>query len=660
MEVTLPVARRAWSVPAVVGWASFALVLALVVYTVVGAPLDGQPTDPYAWSAAATGLFGAAMAAMLLTRLPRHPIGWLFLVLGITRAVAGAAGVWSVAALVTHPGRPVGALASWLQLWTPSVGLALAPLVVILFPDGRLPGPRWRVVPVLSGLAVVLVAVVLPAGSWSYRGPRLLAAAPVPDDPFAHIVNALYESGIVLAAVSAVIALVGLLVRARRSTGDVRQQIKWFGFGTVCAFLCNVLAFATGIGWLILIGIAATFLGVGFGIFRFRLYDVDRLIRRTLIYGLVTVALVTAFAALDVTGAVVTGRDSTVAVALAAFVVALLLRPARDRAQDLVDRLYDHRAYNGIRLMRRLGQRVGREVVDPVRVRDALRLVLRDPGLDVFYSIPQAPDEVMVDGAGDPVDLSAAAGGRSIVAVQRDGRDVAVIVHGSVDELQLAALLPAAASVLEHARLQAELSVQLAALRASRGRIAAAGDAERRRIERDLHDGAQQRLVGLAVHIQSARRGTSHPPDVDELLTFTVEQLQAGVADIRALVHGILPPALVSAGLPAALAELGDVAVLCDLTGRLHPDIEATAWFVACEGVANAHKHAPGAAVTVTVGIRGAWLHMEVGDRGPGGARPDGDGLRSLADRVDAHGGALAVHSPAGGGTRLTADLPCG
>ena len=475
---------------------------------------------------------------------------------------------WGEAPLVTHPGRPAGALASWLQLWTPSVGLALAPLIIILFPNGRLPSPRWRVVPVLIGIAVVLVALVFPAGAWLYRGPRLLPSAPVPDDPFAHTINALYESGIALVVVSAAIALVGMLIRARRSTGDTRQQIKWFGFGAACAFASNKLALVTGIGWLIQIGIVATFLGIGFGIFRFRLYDVDRLIRRTLIYGLLTIALAVAFAALDVTAAVFTGQDSTIAVALAAFVVALLLRPARDRVQDLVDRLYDQRAYNGVRLLSQLGHRVGREVVDPGRVREALRTALRDPQLDVFYPVRQSAADTVVDGTGDPVDLATAAAGRNAVPVRRDGRDIAVIVHGSVDEPHLAAIVPAAATVLEHARLQAELSVQVAELRASRGRIVAAGDAERRRIERDLHDGAQQRLVGLAVHIQSARRGAAHPRAVDELLTFTVDQLQAGVADIRALVHGILPPALVSGGLPAALAELGDVTVDCDLTGR--------------------------------------------------------------------------------------------
>jgi signal transduction histidine kinase len=618
-----------------VGWGSFVIVLGLVAYTLIG----GHPGDPHTWAAAATGLFGAGLAAVLLTRWPRHPIGWLFLIVGLTRGVAGAAAVDSVARQ--------NALASWVQLWTPAVGLALAPMIIVLFPDGRLPGPRWRIVPALTGLALLAVAVVVPIGTWQFRGPRLMPDAPVPDDPAARLVDGFFTAGLAAVAVAAAIALAGLLVRARRSAGDVRQQIKWFGLGAAVAFAANLLALVTGVGWLILPGVAATFLGIGFGIFRFRLYDIDRLIRRTLVYGGLTVALAGAFAALDITTAVVTGRGSTVAAAVSAFVVALLLRPARDRVQDLVDRLYDRRAYSGVRLMRRLD----RDQIDPDRVRSALRTAVRDPGLDVYYPLAGS----IVDGTGQPVVLH----GQTTFPVRRDGHAIAIVVPVEADPTLLAAVLPAAATVLDHARLQAELSVQVAALRASRGRIAAAGDAERRRIERDLHDGAQQRLVGLAVHIQSARRGGPLPPGTDELLAFTVAQLQAGVADIRALVHGILPPALVAGGLAAAVTELGADTVTCDLAARPHPDIEATAWFVLCEAVANARKHAAGAPVSVTARVSGGRLRVEVADTGPGGATVDGDGLRHLADRVDAHGGTLTVDSPAGAGTRITADLPC-
>ncbi len=643
---------------ALVSWASCTVVVVLVAYILIGAPLDGQPIDAYTLSAASTGLFGALFAAVLLPRAPRHPIGWLFLVLGLSRAVAGAAQVWCVSALMNHPGRLGGLLASWLQLWTPVIGVALAPMIIILFPDGRLPGRIWRVVPALTLVALLLGAVAVPAGAWRFRGAALLPTAPVPDDPVAHLTDAVQGTCLAVVAVAAVVALIGLLRRALRTVGDVRQQIKWFGLGITAALVANVLVQLTDIGWLLVPGIAATFAGIGLGIFRFRLYDVDRVIRRTIVYGVLTLALVTAFAALDVTVAVITGGRSPIAAAVAAFVVALLLRPIRDWVQNIVDRLYDRRAYHELQLVRRLGEQIGREAVGPDRVRDTLRRALHDPTLEIYYAVRHTDGAYLVDG--DGVEARIDLGDSAVLPVQRQGQDIAVLVHGPIDPAQLAVVVPAAATALEHSRLQAELSVQLAALRTSRGRIVAAGDAERRRIERDLHDGAQQRLVGLAVHIQSTRRDTSVPSDIDELLTFTVDQLQAGVQEIRALVHAILPPALVTGGLPAALAELRGAAISCHLPDRLDPDIEATAWFVACEGVANARKHAAGSPVTVAVDTGGGRLRVEVVDAGPGGARPDGDGLRQLADRVEAHGGSLTVVSHADTGTRLTAELPCG
>jgi signal transduction histidine kinase len=237
-----------------------------------------------------------------------------------------------------------------------------------------------------------------------------------------------------------------------------------------------------------------------------------------------------------------------------------------------------------------------------------------------------------------------------------------VVVHADTDPARTATVLRAAAPVLEHARLQAELLVQLAEVRASRARLVDAADTERRRIERDLHDGAQQRLVGLALHVQSTRRRSPPPPPIDELLAFTVEQLHAGVEEIRALVRGILSPALVTGGLPAALDEVagvGTVSVDCRIRRRLDPSIEATAWFVVCEGVANATKHASGEPVDVRVSVEDGQLEVRVTDAGPGGADPKGDGLRNLADRVEAHGGRLSIDSPVGDGTRLSAELPC-
>ncbi|HEV7647655.1 MAG TPA: histidine kinase [Actinophytocola sp.] len=607
------------------------------------------------------GFGNAVLGGFVLTRHPGNPIGFLFAFGGLSRAVSLAAGAWSTRALETEPGSlPGGSLASWLQAWTFLPGIAVLPMFVVLFPDGRLPGRRWRVVPALSGVALVLLAVIVPIGLWRYRGEPLLPDSPIPAETQAHVVVAAMVVGIVVAVVGIVLGLAALAGRARRSAGEVRQQVKWFAYGAGCGLVLNFAGDLTGVVWISLLGATAVLTGIGLGIFRYRLYDIDRLINRTAVYGAVSVALVAGFAALDVTLAAIVGRDSVAIAAVSAFVVALLLRPGRDRAQHLVDRIFDRRSHDAVSIMRALGQRVGQEPVGPDAVRAALRRSLRDPSLCLYLYLREA--DVLVDGDGRRVGDLPVAAGQVVDPVTQDGQNIALLVHAPTEPALLRAVVRAGAVVLEHARLQAELLVQLAEVRASRARLAAAGDIERRRIERDLHDGAQQRLVGLALHLQSAKRRSSYPAEFTDLLTFATEQLHAGVEDIRALVHGILPPALAASGLAAALAELarpGEVAVSCGIPARLEPGVEATAWFVACEGVANAVKHASGHLVRVDVSVATDRLLVEVSDDGPGGADADGDGLRNLADRVEAHGGSLRVESPRGAGTRLHAELPC-
>jgi signal transduction histidine kinase len=662
MDVTAS-AARVGVVRVAAGWVACALAVSLTALTIAltladGRSLLGGDLALGCVLAVSNGLLGA----FILTRFPGHRIGWLFAVAGLSRAVAVAADAWCVRALVTQPGSlPFGAFASWLQAWMAFPAIATAPMIVVLFPDGRLPGRIWRVVPALTLIVLLLFAVVVPIGMWPYRGMRLLPDAPVPDTPDARAVITVITIAAGLAVLAVVLALASVLMRARRAAGELRQQVKWFGYGAGCGLVLNMAGLLPGMAWIRVLGAVAVLTGIGLGIFRYRLYDVDRLINRTLVYGIVSVALVGGFAALDITLASILGRGSVVVAAASAFVVALLLRPARDRVQDLVDRVFDRRTYDAVRVLRALGQRVGQEPVEPHSVVAALQRALRDPGLLVFF-YTRHPDG-LVDADGRRVDQLPTGAGQVAHPVTRAGHTVALLLHAAADPALLRAVTRAAALVLEHARLQAELLVQLAEVRASRARLVAASDTERRRIERDLHDGAQQRLVGLALHVQSAKRRSTYPPQVVDLLAFTVEQLHVGVEEIRALVHGISPPALVAGGLPAAMAELarpGEVSVACRVPERLDPGIEATAWFVACEGVANAAKHAPGHQVEVDVSTLDERLMVRVSDSGPGGANPDGDGLRNLADRVEAHGGSLSIHSPAGAGTRMVAELPCG
>jgi signal transduction histidine kinase len=472
---------------------------------------------------------------------------------------------------------------------------------------------------VLVAVELMLLAVVLPVFIWPYRGKRLLPGAPVPDTPDAHFADGMLHVGVGLIALTLVIALTSIVGRARAARAEQRQQLKWFGLGAAFAFAFNLAGLIPGLDWIRVLGVVCVFAGLGLGIFRYRLYDVDRLINRTVVYGALTMLLVGIFASLDVTIALIVGHRSTPVAAISAFAVALLLRPARDRVQDVVDRVFDRRNYSAVRRPRALGDRVGHAPVEPGQVRDVLRAVLRDPSLDIGYYTRSG---LLVDGDGNRF----AAGPHTKTEAVHSGHElVGVLAHQGVDLALLHRVTPAASAVLAHARLQAELQVQLAEVRASRGRLVNAADAERRRIERDLHDGAQQRLVGLAVHIQSTRRRLAPTPGVSELLTFTVDQLQAGVDEIRALVHGILPSTLATSGLPAALAELGrlgDVHVANDLPTRPVMQIEAAAWFVACEGVANAIKHAVGHPVRLTVNAAANALVVHVADDGPGGARP--------------------------------------
>lgn len=648
---------RAWTL---LGWLLCAVTTAMTAFAVLFAFVDGAPPDGDRALDCVLGIGNGLLGAFIVTRWPRHPVGWLFLLSGLVRAVAAAAEAWSYRTLIVAPGSlPGGPFASWLALgFLPSI--AAAPMIVVLFPDGRLPSKIWRVVPVLAASVAVLFGLVVPAALWPQQGRQLLPGASMPDTATTSAVEAAIRAGSVLAVAAVILGLISVTVRARRAAGEVRQQVKWFGFGAACGLAINTAALVPGLSWLRPLGPITVLAGIGMGIFRFRLYHIDRLINRTLVYGLLTTALVAAFAAVDITLALIVGHGSAVITAASAFAAALLLRPLRDTLQDLTDRVFDRRAHDAVGIVRALAQQIGHEQVHPRAVRDALRRALHDPTAELYLHTRE-PD-VLVDPDGAAADPPPDTAHRTTDRVSRDGETIALIVHSGRDPRLVRLVRQTATPLLEHARLQAELALQLVEVRASRARLVQAADAERRRIERDLHDGAQQRLVGLALHIQSARRRGAHPPDVGELLSFTVDELRAGVDDIRALVHGILPPALATGGLPAAIADLarpGKVLVNCQVPTRPAPSIEATAWFVACEGVTNAGKHAPGEPVHVEVSTRDGRLLVRVHDHGPGGADPHGDGLRHLADRVHAHGGTFRVDSPPHGGTSLTAELPC-
>jgi signal transduction histidine kinase len=297
--------------------------------------------------------------------------------------------------------------------------------------------------------------------------------------------------------------------------------------------------------------------------------------------------------------------------------------------------------------------------VPPGEVRDALARALHDDSLQVAYWLPMR--RVYVDEAGRPMELPE--DGRAVTKLD----DIAAIVHDPELDPGLVESAGAAARLaLHNARLQADVSAQLAKVQESRRRIVTAGDEQRRKIERDLHDGAQQRLVALALELRIAQRQFGEAsPELERVLGDAVSELQVAVEELRELARGVHPAVLTEEGLPGALMSLAartPVPVRIDAPEDRFPgEIEAAAYFVACEAIANAVKHAHATQIRVSAQRRDGTLVVEVEDDGVGGARENGagSGLRGLIDRVEAHGGTLRVEGEPGAGTRVVGELPC-
>ncbi len=320
---------------------------------------------------------------------------------------------------------------------------------------------------------------------------------------------------------------------------------------------------------------------------------------------------------------------------------------------------------------RTAGGALGTAIVDlepgasPGRLRDALARALGDSTLQLAFRLPDGAG--YLDTSGQVVDPARPAPGRVVTPVTEASGAVLVHDAGLDQEPQLVRLTAAAASMaLEHARLQAEVQAQLEQVRASRARIVEAGDAERRRLERDLHDGAQQRLVTLSLALGMARdRAAEADPELGSLIESASKEAREALTELRELARGIHPAVLTETGLAGAiqaLVERSPVATTITAVppGRYPAAIEATAYFVVSEALANVAKHARADGAQVMIRKFPGRLLVEVSDDGTGGARSEGgSGLRGLADRVASVGGVLRLDSPAGGGTRLEADIPC-
>jgi signal transduction histidine kinase len=302
----------------------------------------------------------------------------------------------------------------------------------------------------------------------------------------------------------------------------------------------------------------------------------------------------------------------------------------------------------------------------PNELRDALARALGDPSLGLAYWLPQFQSWSDVEGR--PVDLPPAGGGRTATMVDRNGEHVAALVHDPAlsDEPELLEAVSAAAGIaIENGRLHVELRARLEELRGSRSRVIEAGHKERQRLERNLHDGAQQRLIALSLELSLLEQELGDDDGTGKRLAHARQEIATSLGELREVARGIHPAVVSGHGLAVALEQLTaratvPVRLRVVVDERLPESIEVAAYYLVSESLANVAKHASASSATVEVSRAHGQLVVEIVDDGVGGADSErGSGLRGLADRVEALGGRLRVWSPAGGGTRVKAEIPC-
>ncbi|CUR57985.1 putative Integral membrane sensor signal transduction histidine kinase [metagenome] len=626
--------------------------VAAVAFAVGVVPVD-QPA-----LYAVTALVQVAAGAVIVWNFPRHPIGWLLVAIAMTQAPFDAALSYGRHGYAEGwPGARYAEIVS-LSSW-PAGSLAII-LLFLMFPDGRFLSPRWWWV-----VAAWAVGATLLIPGWILN-PRLgddLSAGVNPLAIDASWVEPVFAVGMTFIGTSLVASVLALVMRFRRSHGVERQQLKWV---LLAAAILAVALPATAALWSVwppiryAPALALTFLplAVCVAIVRHHLYDIDLVISRTVAYGAITGVLGAAYAGIVLAaGAFVA---SPVAAAAAAAVVATAFWPLRTWIQDRVDRRFRRARYESRRVMADFADLLRRGEADADGIEEALRTAVGDGDLALGFRL----EGTTYDVSGRPRELTPAPG-RRVASVDTGHHVVTLVCHRGTDDRLVADVLDAGRLALEIAALQMELRRRLEELDSSRARIVAVADEERRRLARDLHDGAQQRLVSIGLDLRHAQHtlNGSAPPEVDRTLDAAVAELGNAIDDLRELASGLRPASL-DQGLASALRELATRSpvpvVVRGAPERFATEVEVAAYFIAAEGLTNAVKHASANSVVLTFVREQGQLVLTVADDGTGGADARrGSGLLGLIDRARAHGGSLTIDSTPSVGTRLLARLPC-
>ena len=647
----------------VVGTATFAF-MALGLAGVRGVmswlPVGLKPFVALAFLAPAT------VGLLIANRQPRNRVAWVLLLGAVLLTVQ----------------LPLGLVLG--RGWTLQADRALWPLlyawpiaVAFIFPTGRFLSSRWRWVAVVGATCFAAFMAQGMLDPEPFTGEDTSIPNPLLGNAAGEwlLANPIWVPlwfGILGTLIAGAASMV---VRLRRAVGIERLQMMWLAWAAVTVptglFLCGLSGFVFGdsfLDWIVfpflLVMQAAMAGAIGIAVLRYRLYAIEQIVNRTLVYASLTFLLLGTYIGITVGLGVLFGGDTPLVVAVATLAVALAFRPLRARIQDLVDRRYRRARYEGVRRVRAFEDEVRDGRRAPEEIGAVLGEALGDPLAELFFWLAETAS--YADAHGEPV-ARLPTDERASREIHRDETRTGMLLHDPallVRRDLLDGVLSAAALSIEMARLRVEVRLQLAEVQASRTRIIEAGYEERRRLERDLHDGAQQRLVSLGVQVRRLQLALPREAKVlSPALDQVVAEVGAAISDLRQIAAGVRPARL-DEGLATALRDLArtsPVPVEVEASReRVAASVEAAAYFVACEALTNAVKHGAPSKVAVRAVRDNGTLLVTIADDGVGGAVVRrGSGLAGLKDRVAAHGGTFEVVSPRGGGTRVEVAIPC-
>jgi signal transduction histidine kinase len=679
-------ARRAPTVAAfaVMLVAVSAIVLALVLDAAVPAAHRAATALDPGWTGGIPGLALAVPGALLLRRLPRHPVAWILSITGVHWALDGLAASWLAYATLTDPARPGAEAAFWIFQRLGATLLLSLPLVLLLYPDGRLPRGRWRTASLIGLASTALLPIVLlmvPSGlaqaqaggpiPAAFAGLDLdLTTVPLPAAvwvPLLAVANALVP-------LSLLVPFAVVVGRYRRSAGDPdrRATMRWLLWAAVVDLLVMLSIVVLPRTWSsfgLTVGVALTGVALTIGIVRPHLVDIDRLLGGTVLYGALAVAVLVVDACVLGAASVLLGerlaeRDAAV---VALLLVTAVYGPLRHRLWLLVRRVVLGRRDDPYGVVATLAEQlersdspeqqllaVARSVAEAFRSPYVAVQVDRAGGESLVASHGRAPADTHVL----PITYRGESVGRLVLP-----RGGARAVLSARDERLLGDVVRQAAFAVRTSHLAGELQ-------RSREQIVAAREEERRRLRRDLHDGLGPSLGGVALRIDTARNlATRDPQKADQLLRQAREDVTAALADVRRLVHDLRPPALDDVGLLGAVRQQAErlrvpgLAVTVDggdgLDG-LPAAVEVAAYRIASEALTNVARHSGAEHCRVRLAVADGALVVEVADDGAGidPGTPSGVGLVSLRERAAELGGDCRIECPDGSGTVVRARLP--